>query len=60
MRQGVRLLGIVAVPAYLLAMYWPISAGFFELDPLGFADWMSVAGVAMAAYLLTRLQDREG
>ena len=43
---------------YLLAMYWPLSARFFETEPLALSQWGVVLAVAVAAYLLTLLSDR--
>ena len=51
-------LGVAAVPAYLAAMYWPFSAGFFQLAPLDAAQWTLVIGFAAAAYGLSVLSDR--
>jgi cation-transporting ATPase E len=53
-----RLLGVLALPAYALAMYWPAAARFFQLDPLGFAEWLLVLVVVGAGYGLTLLSDR--
>src|SRR5206468_6723105 len=52
-----RLLGALAIPVYLLAMYWPLSAWFFELTPLGIGDWGVVFTVAGIAYILTLAAD---
>ncbi len=51
-----RLLGVLAIPVYLTAMYWSPAADFFELEPLGVVDWGSailVAGIAYALCLVT-------
>jgi cation-transporting ATPase E len=47
-----------AVPVYLLAMYWPLSANFFELTALNLLQWWQVLVVAAPAYGLTILSDR--
>jgi cation-transporting ATPase E len=56
-RQGIRLLGVLAVPVYITVMYWPIAARFFELVPLDVVDWMMVAGVVLLTYLLMKLRE---
>jgi cation-transporting ATPase E len=56
--RGYSLLGLVAIPIYLLAMYWPLAARFFELAPLGLVEWAMVVMVALATYGLTLLSDR--
>ena len=53
-----RLLGIMAIPVYLLAMYVPFSQQFFELAPLGLIDWCWVALVSGVGYVLSILSDR--
>ncbi|MBI1833104.1 MAG: HAD-IC family P-type ATPase [Planctomycetes bacterium] len=52
-----RLLGAFAIPVYLAAMYWPLSAWFFELWPLEVVDWAMVLAVAGVAYLLSLISD---
>ena len=52
-----RLLGALAIPVYLLAMYVPIAQDFFELKPLGALDWGLVVLVAGAGYGLSLLSD---
>src|SRR5207248_3875605 len=51
-----RLLAALVVPAYLVAMYWPPSTRFFQLDPLSLPQWGLVLAVAAVAYLLTPLR----
>src|SRR5262249_52434039 len=34
-----RWLAVAAVPVYLLMMYWPLSARFFDLYPLDLVEW---------------------
>jgi cation-transporting ATPase E len=53
-----RLLAGAVVPVYLLAMYWPPSTRFFELEPLTFAQWGIALLVAGVGYFLTLLSDR--
>jgi cation-transporting ATPase E len=53
-----RLLGLLALPAYAVAMYWPAAAWFFELEPLGFGEWLLVVAVVGSGYGLTLLSDR--
>src|SRR5262249_15440599 len=53
-----RLVGIVAIPFYLLAMYVPFSAHFFELEPLGVAEWLLVVIMVAAGYGLSLWTDR--
>jgi cation-transporting ATPase E len=56
--RRLRWLAAGAVPVYLLAMYWPLPADFFELTPLSFLQWWQVLAVAAPAYGLTLLSDR--
>ena len=56
--KRLRWLALGAVPVYLLAMYWPMSARFFELSELGWQQWLQVLAVAAPAYGLTLLSDR--
>src|SRR5438128_1592859 len=53
-----RWLGAAAVPTYLTAMYWGVSAEFFQLSALDPAQWSLVIGVAVPAYGVTLLSDR--
>jgi cation-transporting ATPase E len=53
-----RLLAALAIPGYLIAMYWPSSARFFQLDGLNISQWLTVIAIAGAAYLVTILSDR--
>ena len=53
-----RLLGILAIPAYLTAMYWPWSASFFDLVPLSPNQWLFTAVVCGVGYGLSLLSDR--
>jgi magnesium-transporting ATPase (P-type) len=56
--KKIRFLGILAIPVFLLAVYWPFSAGFFGLVPLHWGDWIGLgilAGVGLAiAFFLDR------
>jgi cation-transporting ATPase E len=47
----------LALGLYLLAMYRPLPAYFFELTPLGLAEWGLVLLVALPALLLCWLLD---
>jgi cation-transporting ATPase E len=53
-----RWLAVLALPAYLLAMYLPLSQWIFELVPLSLAQWLLVLAVVVPAYLLTLASDR--
>lgn len=55
--RRVELLGILAIPVYLLAMYVPPARSFFELVPLGPADWALVLAAALAGYGLSAASD---
>jgi hypothetical protein len=52
-----RLLGALAIPVYLTALYWPFAASFFELTPLGIVDWGIVLLVAGVTYGMCLLLD---
>ncbi len=54
----IRLVAMLAVPVYLLAMYWPPSTRFFELEPLTLPQWGVALAVSGGAYLLTLISDR--
>ena len=51
-------LSLVVIPAYLLAMYWPFSAGFFHLTMFSPQQWLEVLSVAFPTYLALVLSDR--
>ncbi|MCE9533373.1 MAG: cation-translocating P-type ATPase [Planctomycetes bacterium] len=51
-------LSFLVIPAYLIAMYWPFSAGFFRLTMLSVVQWLEVLLVAVPAYGLSVLSDR--
>ena len=53
-----RWLALGAIPAYLIAMYWPMSAHFFDLHMLDALQWFRVLIVVIPAYGLTLLTDR--
>jgi cation-transporting ATPase E len=53
-----RLLGVLALPVYALAMYWPPAAWFFELEPLSSLSWLLVLVAVGMGYGLTLLSDR--
>jgi cation-transporting ATPase E len=56
--RRLRWLAAAAVPIYVVAMYWPFAAHFFELTGLGVVEWLLVLAVVVPAYLLTLLSDR--
>jgi cation-transporting P-type ATPase E len=45
-----RLLGVIAIPTYLLTMYLPPAARFFVLTPLDLAQWAVIVVLAAAGY----------
>jgi cation-transporting ATPase E len=51
-------LSFAVIPAYLIAMYWPFSAGFFHLTMFGLVQWFEVLSVVLPTYLLSFLSDR--
>jgi cation-transporting ATPase E len=53
-----RLLAALVIPVYMLVMYWPFSARFFELAPLTLGQWGLVLIVAAGGYGLTLVSDR--
>ena len=53
-----RWLAVGALPVYLAAMYLSWPAYFFELVPLGLAEWGLVLAVAVPGFLLCKLTDR--
>jgi cation-transporting ATPase E len=53
-----RLLGMLAIPVYLTAMYWPWSAKFFDLVPLSVGQWLLTVVICGVAYGLSLLSDR--
>jgi magnesium-transporting ATPase (P-type) len=53
-----RRLPAATVPGFLLAMYAPPAAAFFELTPLDAARWAWVAGAAAVGAALMWLSDR--
>lgn len=53
-----RWLAVAAVPVYLLMMYWPAAARFFELAQLDGVQWLRVVAVAVPAFVLSKLTDR--
>jgi cation-transporting ATPase E len=56
--RRLRWLALTAIPGFLLAMYLPLSASFFELSPLRPLQWLLVLAVTATAYGLTLLTDR--
>ena len=56
--QCYRLLGVAALPVYLLTMYVPVLQRFFELVPLGVPDWACVLVIAGSGYGMSLLSDR--
>ncbi len=55
--RGFRLLGLLAIPVYLAAMYIPPAQRFFELAPLGVIEWTIVIAFAGACWLATLAAD---
>lgn len=53
----VRLLAVLAVPVYAAAMYVPLAANFFELTPLGLAEWLLVLTAAGLAFGMCKVGD---
>ncbi len=53
-----RLLALLAIPVYLLAMYWPLAANFFELVELGIVDWLKALSVMVVTTVLTLISDK--
>jgi cation-transporting P-type ATPase E len=56
--RRLRLLSLVVIPAYLIAMYWPFSADFFRLTMFGVVQWLEVLAVVLPTYGATLLSDR--
>jgi cation-transporting ATPase E len=50
-------LAAAAVPLYLLVLYWPLTADFFELTPLSAGQWARVLLVVVPAFLVTLASD---
>jgi cation-transporting ATPase E len=53
-----RWLTTAALPVYLLMMYVPPTARFFELAPLAWTQWGVVLSVVVPAFLLCKVVDR--
>jgi hypothetical protein len=47
--------GLVALPLYAVAMYWPVAADFFQLTPLTGSQWLCLLAVIAPAALLCQL-----
>jgi cation-transporting P-type ATPase E len=56
--RRLRLLSLIVIPAYVIAMYWPFSASFFRLTMLGAVQWLEVLAVVLPTYGVTVLSDR--
>jgi cation-transporting ATPase E len=56
--RRLRLLSLIVIPAYLIAMYWPFSADFFRLTMFGIVQWVEVLAVVLPTYALTGFSDR--
>jgi cation-transporting ATPase E len=52
-----RWIAVAAVPGYLLSMYVPLAARFFQLEPLSVGQWLVVLAVAAPTAALTLLSD---
>lgn len=55
--RGFRLIGLMAIPIYLTAMYFDPFRRFFEMTALGPAEWLMVLSYAGICWLLTLLAD---
>lgn len=56
--RSFKLLGLLAAPVYLSAMYIPALQHFFELAPLGSFEWLLVAIYAAVCWAATLFADR--
>jgi cation-transporting ATPase E len=56
--RRLRLLSLVVLPAYLVAMYVPFAADFFRLTPLGAGAWAGVLAVVALTAAAARLSER--
>jgi hypothetical protein len=56
--RRLRRLSLIVIPAYLIAMYWPFSAGFFHLTMFGLVQWLEVLAVVLPTYAISLLSDR--
>jgi cation-transporting ATPase E len=52
------LVAAAALPVYLLALYWPLAADFFQLTPLGAGQWARVLLVSVTALAFILVSDR--
>jgi cation-transporting ATPase E len=53
-----RWVALAALPLYLVALSWPPSYNFFQLEPLTLLQWVQVLAVAVPAACLSLLSDR--
>ena len=51
-------LSLAVIPAYLIAMYWPFSARFFQLTMFTPVQWLEVLAVVLPTYAVSVLSDR--
>jgi cation-transporting ATPase E len=56
--RRLRRLSLIVIPAYLIAMYWPFSAGFFHLTMFRPVQWLEVLAVVLPTYAVSLLSDR--
>ncbi len=56
--RRLRWLAVAMVPVYLLALYVPPAANFFEVTPLALVQWGQVLAVVVPAAALARVSDR--
>jgi cation-transporting P-type ATPase E len=49
---------LAVIPVYFVAMYWPVSARFFQLTMLSALEWLEVLAVVAPTYALSRFSDR--
>jgi cation-transporting ATPase E len=56
--RWLRSLALAVVPVYLIAMYWPPAADFFQLTAFGFGEWARVLVLVVLTAAATWLADR--
>jgi cation-transporting ATPase E len=53
-----RLLALAAIPAYMLILFAPPTANFFQLQPMSFLHWADVMAAVIAGWGFSSLTDR--